>query len=62
VIEEFGSGAVGADPIAPTEQVVNFLCFPHFGLRASGQNERIIASNMKTKLKMFAVALMTALQ
>jgi len=24
-VEEFGSGAVGADPIAPAEQVVNFV-------------------------------------
>ena len=24
-VEEFGSGAVGADPIAPPEQVVNFV-------------------------------------
>jgi hypothetical protein len=24
-VEEFGSGAVGADPIAPAEQVVNFI-------------------------------------
>ena len=24
-VEEFGGGAVGADPIAPAEQVVNFV-------------------------------------
>ena len=36
-----------------------FLCFPHFELRASGRNERIIPSNTKTKLKIVAVALMT---
>ena len=24
-VEEFGSGAVGADPIAPAEQVLNFV-------------------------------------
>ena len=24
-IEEFGGGAVGADPIAPAEKVVNFI-------------------------------------
>ena len=24
-VEEFGSGAVGPDPIAPAEQVVNFV-------------------------------------
>jgi hypothetical protein len=24
-VEEFGSGAVGADPIAPAEQVVDFV-------------------------------------
>jgi hypothetical protein len=24
-VEEFGGGAIGADPIAPAEQVVNFV-------------------------------------
>src|SRR5262249_12235472 len=38
-VEESGGGAVGADPSAPVEQVVNSLCFSHFGLRASGRNE-----------------------
>src|SRR5213076_3116181 len=36
-----------------------FLCFPQLGLRASGRNENcgIIPPNMKTKLKVPAVAL-----